>query len=52
MLVVVYCNATVSLPAVESLFSKAAERVTPTEPLLSLKVSSYDTAVVDALTTS
>ena len=42
-------KATVSLPAVESLSSKTAVRVTPRSAPLSVKVSSKLTAVVDAL---
>ena len=44
-----YLNATVSFPAVESLLSSTAERVTPTSAPLSVNVSSALTAVVDAL---
>ena len=51
-LVMVYFRATVSFPAVESLLSSTADRVTPTVAPLSVKVSSEATAVVDALMTN
>ena len=49
MLVVSYLNATVSFPAVESLSSSAAVKVTPMSAPLSVNTSSNPTAVVDAL---
>jgi hypothetical protein len=40
VLVVAYFNATVSFPAVESLLSSTADKVTPTSEPLSVNVSS------------
>ena len=48
-LVVVNLKATVSLPAVESLLSSAAVKVTPTSAPLSVNVSSKPTALVEQL---